>query len=292
MTRKKKTLGRGLDALLGASAAPKPGPDAAATSDSQLKELPVEWIQPGKYQPRTGMDPDRLQELAESIKAQGVVQPVVVRPIGKDRYELIAGERRWRAAQLAKLDRIPTVIRDVADQATMAMALIENIQREDLNPVEEANALKRLIDEFALTHQQTAEAVGRSRASVSNLLRLLDLESVTLKALEGGQLEMGHARALLGLKGELQQRATHEVIGKKLTVRQTEALVREMASGGKAAKKKASKAADPDIQRLEQELTERIGARVSINHQSSGKGKLEIRYHSADELDGILQRIQ
>ena len=287
-TRKKAVLGRGLDQLLPTVAKREP-----AAGGDELKELDVELIQPGEYQPRSGMDPERLQELAASIKAQGVVQPIVVRPIGSGRYEIIAGERRWRAAQLARLSTIPSVIRDVPDQATMAMALIENIQREDLNPIEESNALKRLIDEFDLTHQEVADLVGRSRASVSNLLRLLDLAPKVLGMLEKGAIEMGHARALLSLAPSQQIDVARQVADKTLNVRQTEALVRKMNATPKAsAEARGEPAADADIARLEQELTERLCARVKLKHQRSGKGQLLIEYNSADELDGILQRIQ
>lgn len=289
MARKKAALGRGLDQLLpsvqAAAAASGPGKDT-------LQDLPVDQIQPGKYQPRTGMDPARLQELADSITAQGVVQPIVVRPIGPKRYEIIAGERRWRASQLAKLDRIPAVIRDVPDQATMAMALIENIQREDLNAVEQANALRRLVNEFELTHQQVADLVGRSRVGVSNLLRLLDLAPAALKLLEQGELEMGHARALLGIDGDRgQSAAAREVVDKQLNVRQTEALVRRI-NAPEPERVSDKVTGDPDIQRLEQDLTERLCAKVKLRHKTSGKGQLVIDYNSADELDGILQRIK
>lgn len=255
-----------------------------------LRELPVEYIQPGRYQPRSVFDEDRLQELADSIRAQGVVQPVVVRKIGDGKYELIAGERRWRAAQIAGLHEVPAVIRDVSDEATVAMSLIENIQREDLNPLEEAAALKRLIEEFSMTHQQAADAVGRSRASVSNLLRLLELAQEVKDMVDARLLEMGHARALLSLPEELQQQAAREVINGKLSVRETEALVRRLQSGG--GKPKPPARPDADILKLQNLMEETLGARVRIQHQSSGKGKLTISYHSADEFQGILDRLK
>ncbi len=297
MAAKKRGLGKGLGALLGDSAvkaatAPEGKADAQAIGklDGELKALPVELMQRGKYQPRIDMHPDSLEELADSIRAQGVVQPIVVRPIGGGRYEIIAGERRWRASQLAGLHEIPAVIRDVPDEAAIAMALIENIQREELNPMEEAHALQRLIDEFEMTHQQAAEAVGRSRAAVSNLLRLLSLREDVQRMVENGDLEMGHARALLGLSGEQQSSAARTVSGKGLSVRETERLVKRLQAGEPEAAKKPR--VDPDIARLEQELGERIGARVGIQHGAKGKGKLVISYNSLDELDGILEHIK
>jgi ParB family chromosome partitioning protein len=237
------------------------------------------------------LNPEALEELANSIRAQGVVQPIVVRPIGGGRYEIIAGERRWRATQLAGLHEIPAVVRDVPDQAAMAMALIENIQREELNPMEEAQALYRLIEEFGLTHQQTADAVGRSRASVSNLLRLLGLNEDIKRMLGNGDLEMGHARALLALSGEQQSEVARSVVGKGLSVRETERLVKRTLEGPSTGAVK-EKRPDPDIHRLEQDLGERIGARVAIQHGAKGKGKLVIAYNSLDELDGILEHIK
>jgi ParB family chromosome partitioning protein len=289
---KKKGLGRGLEALLGIDAGGADAPD----TNGELRNVPVERIQPGRYQPRTGMDPDRLQELADSIRAQGLIQPIIVRSIGRDRYEIIAGERRWRAAQLAELAEVPCVVREVEDQATVAMALIENIQREDLNPLEEAGALKRLIDEFALTHQQAAEAVGRSRAAVSNLLRLLELPAEIKVLLEGRQLEMGHARALLTLP---QARALHLAVKAAesgWSVRELEERVRaaqtEVAKAAKTASKRKSDGGDPNVAKLEQELSEKLGAPVAIQQGRGGRGKLVIQYFSLDELDGILERIR
>ncbi len=296
MAAKKRGLGKGLEALLGnnATTAAGQGGDEPATeldSDGLLKNLPVDLLQRGVYQPRIDMHPDTLEELANSIRAQGVVQPIVVRPVAGSRYEIIAGERRWRAAQLAGLHEIPAVVRDVPDQAAMAMALIENIQREELNPMEEAMALHRLIEEFGLTHQETADAVGRSRASVSNLLRLLSLNDDIKRMVENGDLEMGHARALLALTGELQSQIARIVAAKGLSVRETEKLVKRTLEhpGGEA---KSEQKVDPDIRRLEQDLGDRIGAKVAIQHGSKGKGKLVIQYNSLDELDGILDHIK
>ena len=286
MAVKKRGLGRGLDALLGGSMAAVAEPPQGA----DLREVPVDLLQPGKYQPRTDMHPESLEELANSIKAQGVVQPIVIRPIGGDRYEIIAGERRWRAAQLAGLHEIPAVVRDVPDEAAIAMALIENIQRENLNPIEEAIALQRLIDEFDMTHQQAAGAVGRSRAAVSNLLRLLTLNDDVRKMLEHGDLEMGHARALLALEGMAQSEAAREVAAKGYSVRETEQLVRRQGSSSAKAKKN-NVSIDPDIKRLQDELTEKLAAKVLFQHAARGNGKLVIHYNNLDELDGILAHL-
>ncbi len=283
---KKPGLGRGLDILLSSARG-----SAEQSDDSTLKKLPVERIRPGQYQPRTRMDPDALQELADSIKAQGLVQPVVVRKLGGGEYELIAGERRWRASQLAGLHEIPAVVREIPDQAAAAMSLIENIQREDLNALEEANALRRLIDEFGLTHQQTAEAVGRSRAAVTNLLRLLDLLDETKALMDEGQLEMGHARALLALQGQQQVSIAQQVAKQQLSVRETERLVKRILEAGNKEAAPAFKPA-PDVVRLEQKLADTLGAKVAIRYNRTGKGKLVIEYNSLDELDGILGHIQ
>lgn len=296
MAAKKRGLGKGLEALLGAGATVGGITESVTSSEQdkgegELKHLPVDILQRGAYQPRIDMKADALEELANSIRAQGVVQPIVVRPIGGGRYEIIAGERRWRATQLAGLHEIPAVVRDVTDQAAMAMALIENIQREELNPMEEAMALSRLIEEFGLTHQQTADAVGRSRASVSNLLRLLGLSESVKRLLESGDLEMGHARALLALSGEQQAEVARSVVGKGMSVRETERLVKHTLEGAKPGVTKEKKQ-DPDVSRLEQDLGERIGAKVAIQHSSKGKGKLVINYNSLDELDGILEHIK
>lgn len=286
---KKRGLGKGLDALLGSAA--KPSDDSGPSHEGELKHLPVDLIQPGRYQPRTGMDPDKLKELADSIRAQGVVQPIVVRPIGAGKFEIIAGERRWRASQMAELAEIPAVVRDVPDQITVAMALIENIQRENLNPLEESSALLRLIDEFDLTHGEAAEAVGRSRVSVSNLLRLQELEAAVKTLVDERKLEMGHARALLALSGSEQVQAARQVALKGMSVRETEALVRRLQKTG-PTKKPAPAKVDPDIRRLQDDLTERLAARVQVKHQKSGKGQLVIHYNSLDELDGLLDRFQ
>jgi len=277
----KKKLGRGLDALLRTTL--DDADEAAA-----LRDLPVEQVQRGRYQPREDMDPQRLEELAASIRAQGVVQPIVVRPIGPDRYEIIAGERRWRAAQLAGLHEIPAVVRDVPDEAAVAMSLIENIQREELSPMEEANALQRLIDEFQMTHQQVAEAIGRSRTAVTNLLRLQGLHPDVKRLLNHGDLEMGHARALLALPRERQPEAAHRVVTRGLSVRQTEQMVKRLLAPRKA---KDTTTLDPDVRRLQERLSERLGAPVRIVTQGKNKGRLEIRYSSLEELDGILERI-
>ena len=290
-TRKKAPLGRNLNALLGKSRAAHETGTEAGPAEDQLRKLPLDQIQPGQYQPRTGMDPDRLEELADSIKAQGVVQPVVVRRLGSGKgYELIAGERRWRAAQKAGLHEIPAVIRDVPDEVTLAMALIENIQRENLNPMEEAGALARLIDEFELTHEQVAANVGRSRTSVTNLLRLRELEPKVRELVDARKLDMGHARALLALSGNAQVDAARQVVNLDLSVRQTEALVKRLKSGG--PDKKPTERKDPNIERLEQELSENLCAPVSVKHSSSGKGQVTIRYTSLDELDGLLERFK
>ena len=288
MAAKKRGLGRGLDALLSSSGTAERG-DAA---DGELRNLPVDVIQRGRYQPRLDMHPDTLQELADSIRAQGVVQPIVVRPVGEaGHYEIIAGERRWRASQLAGLHEIPAVVRDVPDRAAIAMALIENIQREELNPMEEAQALQRLISEFEMTHQQAAEAVGRSRTAVTNLLRLLSLAEDVKRLVENGDLEMGHARALLTLAAEQQSQTARAVVAKGLSVRETERLVKrlQMQPGPDSA---APAKVDPDIRRLEQDVSERLGAKVAIQHGRTGKGKLVIHYTSLDELDGVLERLR
>ncbi len=294
MAAKKRGLGRGLDALLGIDTSS----DIGNAGSGELRELAVGRLQPGRYQPRTGMDQERLAELAESIKAQGVIQPIVVRPIAGDRFEIIAGERRWRAAKLAGLSEVPAVVREVADQAAVAMALIENIQREDLSPLEEAAALKRLIEEFKLTHQLAAEAVGRSRAAVSNLLRLLDLPETVRKLLEQHRLEMGHARALITLPAKQATELALAAADHGLTVRELEERVRRVQQGAASKSAKPSdkapgkRAADPDIDALASEWSEKLATRVSFQHSASGRGKLVIAYHSLDELDGILGRIR
>lgn len=293
MSARKKGLGRGLDALLGVGNASQVSGDAPAGSAEQqiLKEIPVDLIQRGKYQPRRDIDPESLQELAESIRAQGIMQPIVVRPISDRKYEIIAGERRWRAAQLAGLDQVPAVIRDVSDESAIAMALIENIQREDLNPIEEAASLQRLQQEFELTQQEVADAVGKSRSTIANLLRLMSLQDDVRLLLERGDLEMGHARALLALAGIQQSQAARTVVGKGMSVRQTEALVRTLQARQESPAP-APTQLDPNIRQLQDDLSQRIGARVQIQHTAKGKGKLVLSYNSLDELDGILGHIK
>jgi ParB family chromosome partitioning protein len=302
MAKKKRGLGRGLDALIGDfNKTPEAQTDAQASEFSgtaidsktnnsdHLKEIPIELLQPGQYQPRKDMHPEALQELADSIKAQGIMQPIVVRPISEGRYEIIAGERRWRASQIAQLDSIPALIKDVPDEAAIAMALIENIQREDLNPMEEAEALHRLQHEFDLSHQEVADAVGKSRATISNLLRLMNLGKPTRTLLENGDIEMGHARAMLSLSEDQQAQTARQVVAKGLSVRQTEALVRSLGKP-KATPKRHEESAD--IRRLQDDLSEKLCAPVNLQHSGSGKGKLVISYNSLDELDGIIAHIK
>lgn len=297
---KKRGLGKGLEALLGSGAtALNDAPSSIESSDTtvsassgEFQHLAIDVIQRGRYQPRINFDPDALQELADSIKAQGVVQPIVVRPLSATpgQYELVAGERRWRATQLAGLQDIPAIVRDITDQEAMAIALIENIQRQELNPIEEAKALERLVEEFGLTHQEAADAVGRSRVSVSNLLRLLTLNTDVRHLLEDGQLEMGHARAILGLESVKQMEAARQVVKKGLSVRETEQLVRRL---NKPADEKSKKTGlDPDTRKLQEDLSEKLGAKVLFQHGSKGKGKMVIHYNSIDELDGILDHIK
>ena len=279
---KPKGLGRGLDALLGGDDS-SPGKDALAT-------LPVSRIRPGKYQPRTRMDQEALSELAASIRTQGLMQPVLVRPVDKDRYELIAGERRWRAAQMAGLTEIPALVREVPDEATAAMALIENIQREDLNPMEEAAGLQRLVEEFKLTHQQAADAVGRSRSAASNLLRLLNLAKPVQAMLMEGVLEMGHARALLALDGARQIEAANRLAARGMSVRETEALVQLWLRTPGGVKKKRK--ADRDLERLQEEASERTGTSVEIRPGRKGSGKIVVQYSSYEHLDELLARLR
>ena len=320
MTAKKK-LGRGLDALLSrpgsdqrssllgdkkqqdVEESSQPAPSATKSSEiepqtttsdggaeANLRNIPVDLIQPGKYQPRTDMHETTLEELASSIKQQGVMQPIVLRPISSNRYEIIAGERRWRATQLAGLHTIPAIIKEVSDESAIAMSLIENIQRENLNPIEEAMALKRLQDEFDLTQQEVAEAVGKSRATVTNLIRLIGLNPDVRRMVEHGDLEMGHARALLSLPDPQQSEAARSVVGKGLSVRQTESLVRRLLAG--SGGKRSKPAVDPDIKNLEEDLSSRLGAKVLIQHTAKGRGKLILKYNSVDELEGILGHIK
>jgi len=320
MSQKKPTLGRSLAALLPNTFAQVPPPAAGGSAPAaeshgsralapgdELAKLPLDLLQRGKYQPRVDMRQETLQELADSIKAQGVVQPIVVRPVGtpapgqSQRYEIIAGERRWRASQLAGLPDIPAIIRHIPDEAAIAVALIENIQREDLNSLEEARALDRLINEFQLTHQQCADAIGRSRAAVSNLLRLLEAAPEVCEMVAQHSLEMGHARALLGVTNKRKQAELAAVVAKKgMSVRETEALVRRLGTASPAGSSDAAESAaassggssDPNVSRLEQELAEKLGAKVTIQHAASGKGKVVVTYNSLDELDGILAHIQ
>ena len=290
----KRKLNRGLEALLGSGLLNTPqgeatpaAPTSHAASATSPNSLPVEKLQRGEFQPRREFDKEALQTLADSITAQGILQPVVVRPLDADRFEILSGERRWRAAQLAGLDYVPVVVKDVTDEAAIAIGLIENIQREDLNPVEEGLGLKRLQDEFGLNQEQVAEAVGRSRSAVANLLRLLHLEKEVLSMLERGELDTGHAKVLLALSGGDQVRAARSVIKKGLSVRQTEALVK-----GWSTPDQPPAAPDPNISRLEKDLSTRLGAKVRIQHQQNGRGRLEVHYTSLDELDGVLKKIQ
>jgi ParB family chromosome partitioning protein len=299
---KRPSLGRGLAELSPLLAAQRARaaepPQPSVLAGDRLANLPLDLLTRGKYQPRVDMRPESLGELADSIKAQGLIQPILVRPLTprdpgeSQRYEIIAGERRWRAAQMAGMAEIPAVIRDVPDDAAVAMALIENIQRENLNPLEEARALLRLIEEFGLTHQSAAEAVGRSRAAVSNLLRLMELADEVKQLVEQRSIEMGHARALLGLTTRRQQIEVANLVARQgLSVRDTEAMVRRLLTPARE-EKSLPKAADPDIRRLELELAEKLGAKVLFQHGSSGKGKLTVTYNSLDELEGILAHIQ
>ena len=299
MSPKKRGLGRGLEALLTTSHSARQkeidrSEHSADVTDStsprgELKKLPVEWLRPGKYQPRKDMSPEALEELANSIRSQGVIQPIVVRPVDEQSYEIIAGERRWRASQLAELERVPCLVKDVDDEAAVAIALIENIQREDLNAMEEAVALQRLLEEFELTHQQVADAVGKSRAAVTNLLRLNSLESGVKTLLEHGDIDMGHARALLVLQHSVQEDAARTVASKGLSVRDTEKLVKKLLSEPKA---KPVPEKDPNIEALQTELAEQLGAKVEISCNTKGKGRLIINYTNLDELDGILTHIR
>lgn len=289
MTAKKNPLGRNLSSMLSKSALQHAVDNVGSesTGGDTLKSLPLDLISPGPFQPRSIFDADRLEELAESIRHQGIIQPVVVRVRGKDQYELIAGERRWRAAQIAGIEKIPAIIRDVPDEIAIAMALVENIQRENLNPIEEATALRRLVDEYQMTHQEAGDAVGRSRSAVSNLLRLLELSGEVRELVDARHLEMGHARALLSLDESMQAQAAKEVVKKSLSVRETEQLVRRL----KTPPVTRTHELDPDIQHLQDKLAEKLCARVKLTHNARGKGKLVIAYNSADELDGILEHL-
>ena len=289
----KRKLNRGLEALLGSGLlADSQGQADTAASEGAIQtgapnEIPVEKLQRGTYQPRREFDTEALQTLADSIKAQGILQPIVARPGSHGHFEILSGERRWRAAQMAGLDRVPVVVKAVTDEAAIAIGLIENIQREDLNPVEEGLGLKRLQDEFGFSQEQVATAVGRSRSAVANLLRLLNLESDVLLMLERGEIDTGHAKVLLALAGGDQVRAARQVMKRGLSVRQTEALVR-----GWGDRAETTRAKDPNVSRLEEDLSARLGAKVRIQHQQNGRGRLEVQYTTLDELDGILQRIR
>ena len=289
MAAKNNPLGRNLSSMLSKSALQHAAENSASESSGRdtLRSLPLDLISPGPYQPRSFFDPDRLEELAESIRHQGVIQPVVVRESGDKQYELIAGERRWRAAQIAGIEKIPAIIRDVPDEIAIAMALVENIQRENLNPIEEATALRRLVGEFQMTHQQAGDAVGRSRSAVSNLLRLLELSEEVRELVDARHLEMGHARALLSLDASMQAKAAREVVSKGLSVRETEKLVRRM----KNPPTRNPQVLDPDVQRLQDKLSEKLCARVKLTHNTGGKGKMVIAYNSTDELEGILEQL-
>ena len=294
MATKRQSLGKGLDALLGLAEDINADQELAnnekTASDGALKYIPVEFLQRGEYQPRREFNSDSLQELADSIASQGLIQPIVVREITQNKYEIIAGERRWRAAQLAGLDKVPSLVRETSDQATIAMALIENIQREDLNAIEESQALIRLQDEFNLTQQQVAQAVGKSRSAVTNLMRLASLQPMVQQQLERGDIELGHAKCLLALEGETQILAARTVASDGLTVRQTEVLVKKLQSPDTPIKTKTTP--NQDILNLQNQLSEKLGAAVKIQHGSKGAGKLTIGYNSVDELDGILGHLK
>ena len=293
MSAKRRGLGRGLDALLGASEAAM-GVDQIKSGDIPAKEdglrdLPVQWLVRGAYQPRQDMNQEALEELADSIREQGIMSPILVRALGEERFEIVAGERRWRAAQLAGLSTVPVIIKHLSDQDTLALALIENIQREDLNAMEEAKALVRLQEEFNYSQEQVAKAVGKSRSAVANLMRLSALQKDVATMLERGDIEMGHGRALLGLSGRQQIETARVVAGKGLSVRDTEALVRRTLKHQQSPEAPAS--SDPDISRLEQQVSMLLGAGVKITHRGSGKGKMTINYNSVEELEGILAHI-
>jgi ParB family chromosome partitioning protein len=285
MSTRHKGLGRGLDALLGGNA------KSREREEDALAQLPIGTLRPGKYQPRTRMDETSLAELADSIRSRGVIQPIVVRPVSDTQYEIIAGERRWRAARIAGLDKVPVVIREVPDEAALGIGLIENIQREDLNPIEEANGLARLIGEFKLTHEEVAKAIGRSRAGVTNLLRLLELAPAVQDMVQDARIDMGHARALLSLSKSRQVELANQIAEKGLSVRETERLVQQATSAAPAARP-APHRLDPDSRRLQEELCESLGATVRLKPRSGGKGSVVIDYSSLDELQGLLKRLK
>ena len=283
MTRH-KALGRGLDALLGGNERPSTG--------EELAQLSIDSLRPGKYQPRTRMDEASLAELAESIRARGVIQPIVVRPVDDARYEILAGERRWRAAKLAGLERVPAVVRTVPDDVALGIGLIENIQREDLNPIEEASGLKRLIDEFHITHEEAARAVGRSRVAVTNLLRLLELSPAVQQMLLEGKIDMGHARALLAVSKARQVELAGQIATQGLSVREAERLAQGAASAPKAGKRVRAGRLDADTRRLQEELSEALGANVAMKPRGGGRGSVVIDYSSLDQLQGIIKRLK
>ncbi len=284
MTARHKGLGRGLDALLGGR--------TKSYEEDTLAQLPVASLRPGKYQPRTRMDEASLAELAESIRARGVIQPIVVRPVSDSQYEILAGERRWRAAKIANLERIPAVIREVPDEAALGIGLIENIQREDLNPIEEAAGLKRLIDEFKLTHEEVARAIGRSRTGVTNLLRLLELAAAVQALVQDGAIDMGHARALLAVSKARQVELAHQIVEQGLSVRDTERLVQESGQAPKAGHRASAPRLDPDSRRLQEELSESLGAQVRLKPRRGGRGSLLIEYASLDQLQGLIVKLK
>ncbi|HUQ28809.1 MAG TPA: ParB/RepB/Spo0J family partition protein [Usitatibacter sp.] len=285
MTTRHKGLGRGLDALLG-------GTERKGRDEESLAQLAIASLRPGKYQPRTRMDEASLAQLADSIRARGVIQPIVVRPVGEGHYEILAGERRWRAARIAGLERVPAVVREVPDEAALGIGLIENIQREDLNPIEEANGLKRLIEEFKLTHDEVAQAIGRSRAGVTNLLRLLELAASVQSMVQDGRIDMGHARALLALSKSRQVELAERVAQQGLSVRETERLVQEASAGPRPVRAGAGHKLDADSRRLQEELAESLGASVKLKPRRGGRGSVVIDYSSLDELQGIVGKLR
>ena len=284
---KAKGLGRGLDALL------LSGEEDVQKNEGSLQTLLISELQPGKYQPRSIMQEEALHALSQSILKQGVMQPIIVRPVGNNQYEIIAGERRWRAAKLANLSEVPVIIKNIPDESALAMALIENIQREDLNPLEEAIGIKRLIDEFAMTHEEAADAVGKSRVAVSNLLRLLTLTKPVQDRLLSGKIDMGHARALIGLEGSQQIMLCEEAIQKNLSVREVEALVKNLQNSYKTDTQKAPpKKTNADVRQLEDSLAETLGASVTIDAKKNGSGTLKVHYRNLEQLDEILKKIK
>jgi ParB family chromosome partitioning protein len=286
MAIKKRGLGRGLDALLA-----DVNQQEKASLDDSLQHFPLDMLQPGKYQPRIDMSQESLEELADSIRAQGLVQPIVVRPVSEDKYEIVAGERRWRASRIAGLVEVPVIVRDVSDRSAIAMALIENIQRENLNPMEEANALFRLREEFELTHQQAAEAVGKSRTAVTNLLRLRNLNDDVKRLVENCDLEMGHARALLALEGDIQSDVASQVVEKGLSVREAEQLIRRLQTPKKPAQQQSQSDLE-EIHQIEQNINQKLDSTCSIKHNASGKGRLVISYRNVEELKKLIKRIK